>query len=191
MRGLVGRLTLYSVLVVLGLIVGLVLGQRQLITLTPRVTFGQALQAVVLVLIFLSAHRYFEKVHDRRRKTVDILVDMVRGALDRVDCAHGIFLDYAGKGPISNLERIRLDGALRDYSNSVKGIEDVLRQSGITKADQDLEKVKADRSEYKDLVTESPYPTEVPRDRIRAESRYYSQIRTNLVGLQLGLSSID
>ena len=181
---------LCSVAVVLGLIAGFVLSQWQSLQFVPQVTLGQALQTGALVLIFIIAHRYLERTHDHRRKTVEILVDMVRGTLDRVDHTHEVFLECAGREAISEIERFRLDGALRDYSNSVKAIEDVLEQAVHIKEAADLSRVKDDRFEYKDLVTESPYPGLVPKDRIPEESKLYSKIRADLVGLQLRLSSI-
>ena len=190
MRRLFGRSILYSVSIVLGLVAGLILCQSQSVMFIPQITLGQALQTGALLLIFITAHRYFEKAHDRRRKTIEILVDMVGGTLNRVDHSHEVFLKCAGGGPISDFARLRLDGALRDYSNAVKGIEDVLEQSGHLKEATGLARVKDDRSEYKDLVTESPYPQQVPKDRIPEESNLYARIKAHLVSLQLELSGI-
>ena len=96
---------------------------------------------------------------------------MVGGILTRVEEAHAVFLRCADSGSVPTLMRIRLDGALRDYSNAVKGLEDVLKQSGHIREAPDLAKLKDDRADYKDLVTETPYPREIPQARIPEESK--------------------
>ncbi len=156
----------------------------------PQITLGQAVQTAALLLIFVTAHRYYEKAHDRRRKRIEILANQVDGILVRVEESHAVFLRCADSGSVTEVMRFRLDSALREYSNAVWGLEDVLKQSGHLEGATGLARVKDDRSAYKDLVTETPYPNRVPRDRIAQESKLHSEIRSNLVSLQLEITEL-
>ena len=118
-------------------------------------------------------------------------MNVVRGIRTRVEESHAVFLGCAGIGTVSELMRFRLDGALREYSNEIKGLEDVLKQPGHFSEVTGLERVKDDRAEYKELVTETPYPNLLPQGRIAEESKLYSRIRSNLVSLELELADLD
>ena len=173
-----------------GFVAGLFLCQLQSFTFIPHITLGQALQTATLLLIFVTAHRYYEKAHDRRRKRIEILVNVVGGILTRVEESHAVFLRCADSGAVSDVMRFRLDGALREYSNAVRGLEDVLKQSGHLDEAPGLVRVKDDRADYKDLVTETPYPNRLPQERIAKESKLHSEIRSNLVSLQLEIAEL-
>lgn len=186
-----GKSVPYALALVLGLIAGLFLCQLQSCRFIPHITLGQALQTVALLLIFVTAHRYYEKAHDRRRKKIEILVNMIGGILTRVEESHTVFLRCADHAVLPEFMRFRLDSALREYSNTVRALEDVLEQSGHQGDASGLLKVKDDRVAYKDLVTETPYPKRLPSDRIAQESKLYSKIRSNLVSLQLEIAELD
>ena len=186
-----GESGLWALLMFVGIVAGLVLCQLPSFRFIPQITLGQALQTATLLLIFVAAHRFYEKAHDRRRKKIEILVNVVSSILTRVEGAHTVFLGCADSGTVSELMRFRLDGALREYSNEIKGLEDVLKQPGCFGEVTSFARVKDDRAEYKDLVTESPYPKQLPQNRIAEESKLYSKIRSNLVSLQLELAALD
>ena len=175
---------------ILGLVAGLLLSQWQSLRLIPQITLGQALQTAALLLIFLTAHRYYERAHDRRRKRIEILVDVVNGVRASAEESHAVFLRCADSESVSRGMRLRLDGALREYSNAVRGLEDVLKQSGHLDETTGLAEVKDDRAAYKDLVTEAPYPCRLPQVRIPDESKLHSKIRSNLVRLQLEVTEL-
>lgn len=180
----------YAIVFVLGLVAGLFLGSLQSFKFIPHVTLGQAVQTGALLLIFVTAHRYYEKAHDRRRKRIEILANQVDGILIRVEESHAEFLKCADCGLVSEMKRFRLDGTLREYSNAVRGLEDALKHSGHLDEAPGLAQVKDDRSAYKDLVTETPYPNRVPPDRIAQESKLHSEIRSNLVRLQFEITEL-
>lgn len=115
---------------ILGLAAGLLLSQWQSLRLIPQFTLGQALQTAALLLIFLTAHRYCERARDRRGKRIEILVDVVNGIRAGAEEIRALFLRCADSESVSRRMRLRLDGALRESRNAVRGLEDVLRQSG-------------------------------------------------------------
>ena len=175
---------------ILGFIAALLVGQWELARFTPQITLGQALQTAALLVIFLAAHRHYERAHDRRRKRIEILGDVVKGVLGGAEEAHAVFLKCADGESVSERMHLRLLGALREYSNAVSGLEDVLRRSGHLDEARGLASVKDDRADYKDLVTEAPYPSRLPQERIPHESKLHSKIRSNLVRLQLDLTEL-
>lgn len=171
-------------------VAGLFLCKLQSLKFVPEITLGQVLQTATLLLIFVTAQRYYQKAHDRRRKRIEILVNVIDDILTRVDKCHAVFLEGADGESVSEVMRFRIDSALREYSNAVKGLEDVLAQSGHLEEVSSLVNVKDDRAAYKDLVTETPYPNELPPSRIAIESKRHSTIRSNLVGLQLEIAEL-
>ena len=175
---------------ILGFVVALSLCQWQSFRFIPHITFGQALQTSALVLIFLTAHRYYEKAHDRRRKRIEFLVDTVNGVRARAEESHSEFLRCSKCESVSERMRFSLDSALREYSNAVRGLEEVLEQPGHLGETTGLAGVKDDRAAYKDLVTEAPYPCRLPQERIPQESKIQSNIRSNLTRLQLELTEL-
>ena len=52
---------LWALLIFVGIVVGLVLGQWQCFRFIPQITLGQALQTATLLLIFLTAHRFLRE----------------------------------------------------------------------------------------------------------------------------------
>ncbi len=88
----------YALVLVLGLAAGLFLEPLQSFKFIPQITLGQAVQTAALLLIFMTAHRYYEKAHDRRRKRIEILANQVNGILVRVDESHEVFLRCADNG---------------------------------------------------------------------------------------------
>ena len=47
----------------------------------------------------------------------------------------------------------------------------------------------SNRAEYKDMVTESPYPASLPAKRTNQESILYSKLKSNLRKFQMDLAS--
>ena len=146
----------YALVLVLGLAAGLFLEPLQSFKFIPQITLGQAVQTAALLLIFMTAHRYYEKAHDRRRKRIEILANQVNGILVRVDESHEVFLRCADNGSVSEVMRFRLDSALREYSNAVRGLEDVLKQSGHLDEATSMPRVKDDRAAYRTWLLKHP-----------------------------------
>ena len=154
-----------------------------------KVTLGQVIQTCILLAIFFLANHVYEKTHEVRRKKMEILIDMVGGILAKSGKAHESFIECTARGPVSTRMRRNLDSALTDYSNALEELEQVVAYPGRFPKDLGLDQLKKDRKNYKDLVTESPYPVRMPSDRITAAAKLHTQIRSNLRRVQLELSA--
>ena len=156
----------------------------------PVITLGQAVQVGTLLLIFYWANHVYAKAHDIRKKRIEILVDMVGDILDQAKQAHSIVRKCAGQNPVSSDVRLRLDSALTDYSNAVYELDEVLKHSPHIPKISGVKKLLRGREEYKDLITEAPYPTSLPQERLSQESKLYSKIRSDLRSFQLRLTEL-
>lgn len=154
----------------------------------PSITLGQVVQIGTLLLIFFWANLVYAKAHDIRKKRIEILVDMVGDILVQVQQAHSIVLECSGQDLISTDKRLRLDNALRDYSNAVNELEQVLNRSPYILETPGFKKLRRDREKYKDLVTAAPYPASLPQNRLTQESKLWSKVRSNLRRFQLQLA---
>ena len=146
----------------------------------PSIGLGQIVQTGALLLVFLLANHVYAKAHDSRKKKVEILTQAQQ--------ANSIFRECAGRKSVSIPMRTRLDRALSEYSNAVNVLGQVLEHSGQSPGVSNFEELRRDREEYKDLVTESPYPISLPEERIVRESKLYGKIKSNLRKFQMGLA---
>ena len=155
---------------------------------SPTVNFGQLVQAFMLLVVFYLAHHHYFKLHDARKKRVEIRIDVAGDVAEAVRRVHTLFLRCAGASNIPPNRRIAIDGALRDYSNAVRNlgiaIEDIENIG-----QKQFEKIRQDREDYKDLVTEFPYPSKISTVRISAESTKYGKIQENILRFRLDLSN--
>ena len=74
-----------------------------------------------------------------------------------------MFLRCVDSEPVLRRMRLRLDGALGEYSNAGSGLEDLLRQSGHLEETTGLAGAKDDRAVHPDLVTEARIPVDCRR----------------------------
>lgn len=180
---------LCALFALVGLGSGLLLGRWEAFDVEPSITLGQLVQTFVLLVIFLLANHFYAKAHDVRKKKVEILVDMVGEILKQAQRANSIFRECAQGGAVSRRSRLSLNQALKDYSNAVNELGQVLEHSGQNAAGPGFEELQRNRAEYKDVVTESPYPVSLPAERIRQESMLYSKLKSNLRKFQMDLAS--
>ena len=171
-----------------GLGAGLLLCRWEALEIEPSIGLGQIVQTGALLLVFLLANHVYAKSHDSRKKKVEILVDMVDEILTQAQQANSIFRKCAGRESVSIPMRKRLNRALSEYSNAVNVLGQVLEHSGQSPGVSGFEELRRDREEYKNLVTESPYPISLPEERIVQESKLYSKIRSNLRKFQIDLA---
>ena len=99
---------------------------------------------------------------------------MAGGILTQVEQVHVSFLRWTD--PVSVRMRRDLDSALTDYSNAVRELEEVLKCFQQSPGADALEELKRNRNDYKDLVTESPYPISMPDQRITQEARIHTKL---------------
>ena len=171
-----------------GLVTGLLLFCWEVLKFELSISLGQIVQTGALLVVFLLTNHVYAKSHDSRKKKVEILVGMVDEILTQAQQANSIFHQCAGRKSVSIPMRTRLDSALRGYSNAVNELAHVLEHSGQSLEVSGFEKLRRDREEYKNLVTESPYPISLPVMRIPRESKLYSKIRSNLRKFQMDLA---
>ena len=189
-RSLAGIVCLCVFCTLVGLAGGWLFSQWKCFKFVPSISLGQTVQSCVLLLVFLLANQFYAKAHDIRKKRIEILVDIVGGIIAQAEQAHANFGKCAGQGALSSAMRLTLDSSLRDYSNSVEELEQVLKRSGYSFEPDALEELKKNRSEYKDLVTETPYPKRMPEHLIPRESKLHMKIRSNLRDFQMNLSML-
>ncbi len=187
-RSFAGVAALCALFAVAGVGAGLLLGSWDGFEFYPSIALGQILQTCVLLFIFLLANHVYAKAHDSRKKQAEILHDMVDEIFAQVRQSRAIFLECAGQKSVPISVRGRLDSALRDYSNAVNELEQVLEHSGQGTDVSGFKELRRNRQKYKDLVTQSPYPTSLPAERIALESKLYSKIKSNLRKFQMDLA---
>lgn len=185
-RSFISNAALFIFFIFVGTGAGLLLCWWEAFKFKPSITLGQVVQTCVLLLIFLLANHLYAKSHDRRKKKIEILVDMAGGILTQVEQVHVSFLRWTD--PVSVRMRRDLDSALTDYSNAVRELEEVLKYFQQFPGADALEELKRNRNDYKDLVTESPYPISMPDQRITQEARIHTKIRSHLRYFQMQLS---
>lgn len=188
-KSFAGAASLCMLFAVIGMGAGLLLGRWEAFDFQPSIALGQIVQTCVLLFIFVLANHVYAKAHDSRKKRVEILVDMVGEILKQAQHANSIFRECAQGGAVSQRLRLSLDQALKDYSNAVNELGQVLEHSGQSTAAPGFEELQRNRAEYKDVVTESPYPASLPAKRIRQESMIYSKLKSNLWKFQMDLAS--
>lgn len=190
-RSFAGTAGLCALFALVGLGSGLLLDRWEAFNFQPDIALGQIVQTCALLFIFLLANHFYAKAHDVRKKKVEILVDMVGEILKQAQQANSIFRECAQGGAVSRRLRLSLDQALRNYSNAVDELGQVLEHSGPSAAGPGFEELQRNRAEYKDLVTESPYPESlpVPAKRTKQESMLYSKLKSNLRKFQMDLAS--
>ena len=79
---------------------------------------------------------------------------------------------------------------LRDYSNAVNELEQVLTSSPQIPEIPGFKKLRRGREKYKDLVTAEPYPVSLPQERRTKESQLYTKVRSDLRRFQLRLTEL-
>ena len=188
LRSFASKVSLFGLFLLIGLGAGLLLCCWKAFQFKPSITLGQIVQSCVLLSLFFLANHVYEKTHDIRKKKIEILIDMVGGILKKSGQAHESFRTCAAHGKVSPRMRLDLDSALTDYSNALEELEQVVTDSGKFPRVSHLDQLKQDRKNYKDLVTESPYPVSIPSGRITAAAKLHTRIRSNLRCFQLGLS---
>lgn len=174
----------------MGVSLGLFLGQSAAIRFEPSVTMGQALQSIVLLLVFVLANHVYTKIHETRKKKVEILVDVINDVLIHVQNMHSAFRECIQDDTedVSELARFRLDGALTNYGNAIHQLEGMFGHMVRIPVDPDLNALRRNREEYKDLITSYPYPTKLPKGRIAEEAKLYGEICLKLRLFQLQLT---
>lgn len=179
-------LSLFAGLIGLG--GGIVLCRFGAVEFDPKIDLGDLVQAVTVIAIFLIANQVYQRLHDDRRKRVEILIDVAGDALTEVDKVHTASEECGDDGDISRECRLVLDSALTRYSNAVYTLEEALKQYSVPWRTSEFENIKTDREAYKDLLTAFPYPQRFPQSMRSEEAKKYGQIRTNLRLFQLRLS---
>lgn len=188
LAGRLGVLAIFAVpTLLLGIVIGLILHHWNSFQFEPRIALGQVLQTVTLLLLFGLANHYYVKTHETRKKTAEILVGMVEDVLTQVAEIHSRFVKLSPSGSLKTEERRLFDSAFRGYSNLIVELADVLRKSNLDSAALDFDTIQEHRQEYKNLITDSPYPQRLPTDRIVQESKLYVEIRSHLRQFQLRL----
>ena len=189
LRSFASKVSLLGLFLLVGLGVGLLLCYWEAFQFKPTITLGQVAQNCVLLALFFLANHVYEKTHTIRKKKTEILIDMVGGILAKSEEAHKSFRTCAAHGTVAPRMRRDLDSALTDYSNALEELEQVVTHPGTFPQDFCLDQLKQDRKNYKDLVTESPYPGSILPDRITKASHLHTRIRSNLRRFQLELSN--
>lgn len=175
---------------VVGFGAGLLLSEWKKFEFAPTVALGQVLQIAALLLVFVLANHFYTRFHDHRRKRAEILVDMVSEVLSRVDEAHSSFVQCQQHKQIPPPLRRKLDGAFTDYSNALFELEQILPANLQTGGTPSFEDLKKNRRVYKDVVTGSPYPISIPKERFQQESKCYTLVRANLRTFQVQLIDV-
>ena len=188
-KSFAGAASLCMLFAVIGMGAGLLLGRWEAFDFQPSIALGQIVQTCVLLFIFVLANHVYAKAHDSRKKRVEILVDMIGGILTQAQQANSVFRECVQRGSVSRRLRLRLDQTLRDYSNAVNELGQVLEHSGQSSVAPGFKELRQDRQKYKNLVTESPYPASLPAERVKQESRLYSKLKSNLRKFQMDLAS--
>ena len=189
-RSFICTATLCLFFMIVGLAVGLLLHRWEVFKFSPSITLGQVVQISTLLLIFILANHVYAKAHDIRKKRIEILVGMVGGILTQEEQSHRSFLRCATEVRVSSRMRHDFDSSLRHYSNALEELEQVLRPYRNDTLSNDLEALKRNRSDYKKLTTESPYPISIPARRITDATNLHKEIRANLYNFQLQLTTV-
>ena len=187
-RSLIGAAGRCALCAFAGLAAGLLLCRWDAFEFQASIALGQIVQTCVLLLVFLLANHVYAKAHDSRKKRGEILVDMVGEIHTHVQQAHSILGECVDQEPIPIPMRRRLYSALRDYSNAVNELEQVLKHSGQSTEESGFEDLRQNREDYKYLVTKWPHPTSLLVERIAGESKLYSKIKSNLRKFQMDLA---
>lgn len=189
-RSIVGTVCLCLFFMIVGGAVGMLLLKWETFKFCPTLTLGQFVQVSMLLLIFLLANHVYAKAHDIRKKRIEILIDMVGGIIDQEGQAHSSFLKCATEEKVTPRRRRDLDSSLRNYSNALEEFEQVLRPYRNATLSTELEALKRNRSDYKKLTTETPYPVSIPGQRITDATKFHNKTRANLYNFQLQLTAV-
>jgi len=106
-------------LVVLGVLVGFFLSVFKYLYIGRSIEVGHILQMVTVILLFFAANVIYQKLHDRRQKRIELLIDLANDALTEVEKVHSAFAECNTGGAISGVARQKLDSALSGYSNAI------------------------------------------------------------------------
>lgn len=168
----------------IGIALGLLFANRGLIELDAKIGAGHLVQAAVVLGVFLLAQDLYERLHDTRRATAEALLLLVDSVLNELDAVRGA-VEAVPSGLLSQESRNRIHNALSRYGKAVATLEKGLGVCGLMTAEKELAKIKSRREEYKDLVTESPFPMEISEEIRRKESILGSDIHGELLLFRL------
>ena len=113
---------------------------------------------------------------------------MANGLLSKSEVVHTRFTDCLGEIPLDPGKRWRLENSLSDYDNFLKELQNVVEAYGTSlQKDQIIEMVRS-RGEYRDYITDSPYPTSIALFMKPKEAHLYTAMRSGLRRFQLDLA---
>ncbi len=171
----------------LGIVIGAVLACQEANWFSPRVNLGQVLQAGMLLVVFFLANHYYVKVHDVRKKLVEIRIDIADDVAETAREVHSTYSRCEDAKEISRSRQAEIYRCLRSYSNAVYTLGRTLRESEVPTF-ADFEVLREDREKFRDILTSDPYPDRVSIEQLRRESKMYDKIRSNIRMFQLKLA---
>jgi hypothetical protein len=168
----------------LGLLAGVVVSNRQIVTLKPEFSMD-GIATIVAGLVLVIALNVVAANHlERRHSTVALLTADVREVATAARAVHDYIMEIRGPGTQKQLSaecQQRLQSLMQEYSNSLVIVDHTLELCRFD-AKAELSVCKRDRERYKDLVTGGSYPT-IDGTVFRAESGEHTAIQNNLRAL--------
>ncbi len=180
---------LYLLWTLIGFVAGLCVGATwQKPTFLPTFTFGQILQPIIFLAAFLIGNHFYARHHDARKKTTEILIDLISGILLCLEKAHDSyhkFSEGAGKNKPNDWDT--LNRFLKEYSYRVWELDSILKNHQrlpVIKRSV-VKQLKRQRKEYKDCTTREYFLERVPGENLILEAKLYNTSRAYLRSLQL------
>lgn len=173
-----------------GLIVGIVLGARKTLEFRPEISLGEAVNALLAIILLGLVTTYLQKAFGDLRSKKDLLFKLGYAVLDNLTAVEQTIGDAGSGADLDPAAKRGIDRGLTTVNNCIGTLEAALKKCNIDLAESGFSKLNEKREELWRLITDDPYPTRLDATICRAVQNPLREMRVFLSELLLFINDM-